>query len=251
MCFSATVSYSAAAVLVSTGVYAVQQARRLHPPYWMWALVPVFFGFQQAFEGRVWQVLDAGNANAVLPFTSAAVPFALGFHFFSHFLWLWWLPLCSYLVEPSQSSLSNKPGNIAKLRKWVIGGCAIFGAFAGTLVYSVMLFHPEWMSVAVREHSILYNFSVPDSSAIHIPITPVTLYGLIILVPLFLSSHRLIRIFGVLVVLSMALASVTYNAAFISVWCFFAALLSLYLVYMIRRLVRSQNHTGQADTTLM
>jgi len=224
MCFSASVSYSAAAVLVTTGLYAVQQARRLHPPYWMWALVPVFFGFQQAFEGRVWQALDAGNANA-------AVPFALGFHFFSHFLWLWWLPLCSYLVEPGQ------------IRKRIIGGCAIFGAFAGALVYSEMLFHPEWMSVAVREHSILYNFSVPDSSAIHIPITPVTLYGLIILVPLFLSSHRLIRIFGVLVVLSMALASAANNAAFISVWCFFAALLSLYLVFMIRHLVaESKSH---------
>jgi len=48
----------------------------------MWALIPVFFGLQQACEGRVWQELDAGNANAVLPF-------ALGFHFFSHFLWLW------------------------------------------------------------------------------------------------------------------------------------------------------------------
>lgn len=230
MCFSASVSYSAAAVLVTTGLYAVQQARRLQSPYWMWALVPVFFGFQQVFEGRVWQVLDAGNANAVLPFASAAVPFALGFHFFSHFLWLWWLPLCSYLVEPGQ------------IRKMVIGGWAIFGAFAGALVYSEMLFHPEWMSVAVREHSILYNFSVPDSSAIHLPITPVTLYGLIILVPLLLSSHRLIRIFGALVVLSMALASAANNAAFISVWCFFAALLSLYIVYMIRHLVRSQNH---------
>jgi len=73
MCFSASVSYSAAAVLVGTGVYAIQQARRLPPPYLMWALVPVLFGLQQAFEGRVWQELDAGNA-------SAAVPFALGFH---------------------------------------------------------------------------------------------------------------------------------------------------------------------------
>ena len=230
MCFSATVSYSAAVVLVSTGVYAVQQARRLSPPYLLWALIPVLFGVQQAFEGGVWQALTAGNANAV-------VPFALGFHFFSHFLWLWWLPLCSYLVEPDQTS------KIGKLRKRVIGGCAIFGAFAGALVYSVMLFHPEWMSVAVREHSIIYDFVVPYNitipyfSSIHIPITPVMLYGLTILVPLLSSSHRLIRIFGVLVALSMVLASAAYNEAFVSVWCFFAAVLSLYLVYMIRHLV--------------
>ena len=227
MCFSASVSYSAAAVLVSTGLYAVQQAKRLHPPYLMWALVPIFFGLQQAFEGRVWQELDAGNA-------SAAVPFALGFHFFSHFLWLWWLPLSSYLVEPG------------KIRKRVFGGCAIFGAFAGALVYSVMLFHPEWMSVAVREHSITYDFSFPYRSSIHLPITPAALYALTILVPLLFSSHRLIRIFGGLAILSSVLASAAYGYAYVSVWCFFAAMLSLYLVYMIRHLVAA----GQGGHTM-
>jgi hypothetical protein len=215
MCYSASVSYSAAAVLVTTGLYAVQQAGRLQTPYRMWALIPVFFGLQQAFEGMVWQALAAGDA---------AVPYALGFHFFSHFLWLWWFPLSCYLVEPG------------KLRSRVMAGCVAFGAFAGTLVYAVMLFHPEWMMVAVREHSIHYSFSVPYRSSIHLPITPAALYALTILVPLFVSSHRLIRIFGVLIALSALLASQVYSYAYVSVWCFFAALLSLYLVYMIRRL---------------
>jgi len=181
MCFSASVSYSAAAVLVGAGVYALQQARRLDRPYLMWALVPVFFGLQQAFEGRVWQELDAGDARA-------AVPFALGFHFFSHFLWLWWFPLSSYLVEPGQTS------KLGKLRKRVFGGCIIFGAFAGTLVFSVMLSHPEWMAVGMRVHSITYDFSVPYRSSIHLPVTPAALYALTILVPLLFSSHRLIRL---------------------------------------------------------
>jgi hypothetical protein len=218
MCFSATVSYSAAAVLIPTGLYAVQQARRSLPPYWTWGLIPVFFGLQQAFEGRVWQELDAGNVQA-------AVPFALGFHFFSHFLWLWWLGLSSYVVEP---------GNIRRL---VIGGCTVFGAFAGTLVFSVMLSHPEWMNIAIREHSIVYKFSVPYRDSIHLPITPAALYALTTLVPLLLSSHRLINIFGLLVALSSVLASTIYGYAYISVWCFFAALISLYLVYMVRSLV--------------
>jgi hypothetical protein len=221
MCFSASVSYSAATVLVGAGVYAVQQARRLPPPYLMWALVPVLFGLQQAFEGGVWQELDAGDAGA-------AVPFALGFHFFSHFLWLWWLPLGSYLVEP------GKTGMIGKIRKKVIGGCAMFGAFAGTLVYSVMLFNSEQMSVAVREHSITYDFSFPFRSSSYLPITPAALYALTILVPLLFSSHRLIRIFGWLTAISSVLASEIYGYAYVSVWCFCAAALSLYLVYMIR-----------------
>ncbi|MGA7595856.1 MAG: DUF6629 family protein [Gallionella sp.] len=228
MCFSATVSYSAAAVLVATGVYAVRQAGRLPPAYLMWALVPVFFGLQQAFEGRVWQVLDTGQAGA-------AVPYAMGFHFFSHFLWLWWLPLGSYLVEPVRN------GKFGALRKRVFAGCAMFGAFAGTLVYSVMIFHPEWMLVSVREHSIVYDFSVPYRSAIHLPVTPAVLYALTILVPLLFSSHRMIRIFGVLAALSSVVTSSVYGYAYVSVWCFFAAALSLYLAYMIRRFAAAQD----------
>lgn len=227
MCFSASVSYSAAALLVTAGVYAVQQARRLQPPYLMWALVPVLFGLQQAFEGRVWQQLDAGD-------TSAAVPFALGFHFFSHFLWLWWFPLSCYLVEPGHA------GRAGRIRRRIMGGCAGFGVFAGALVYSVMLFHPEWMTVAVRGQSILYEFSVPWRSSIHLPVTPAALYALTILVPLFISSHRLIKIFGGLVALSMMLASATYGYAYVSVWCLFAALLSLYLVFMIRHVATTE-----------
>jgi hypothetical protein len=234
MCFSASVSYSAAAVLVGTGVYAAQQARRLPPPYLMWALVPVLFGLQQAFEGRVWQELDAGDANA-------AVPYALGFHFFSHFLWLWWLPLGSYLVEPGPASMIGQISKTGKLRKRVIGGCAMFGAFAGTLVYSVMVFHPEWMSVAVREHSITYDFSFPFRSSSYLPITPAALYALTILVPLLFSSHRLIRIFGWLAAISSVLASEIYGYAYVSVWCFCAAVLSLYLVYMIRLVAGGQD----------
>jgi hypothetical protein len=234
MCFSASVSYSAAAVLVTTGVYAVQQARRLDRPYLMWALIPVFFGLQQAFEGRVWQELDAGDARA-------AVPFALGFHFFSHFLWLWWLPLGSYLVEPGQTS------KLEKLRKRVFGGCAMFGAFAGTLVFSVMLSHPEWMTVGMRVHSITYDFSVPYRSSIHLPITPAALCALTILVPLMFSSHRLIRIFGWLAALSSLLTSEAYGYAYISVWYFFAAVLSLYVVYMIRHLVAAGESKGVAS----
>ena len=221
MCFSATVSFGSAAVLVTTGAYAVRQTMRL-PPYWlMWALVPVFFGIQQGFEGLVWQQLETGNARA-------AVPYALGFHFFSHFLWLWWLGLSCYQVEPG------------KIRKRIMAGCAMLGAFSGTLVYTVMLLHSEWMSVSIRQFSILYTFSVPFRGPFHLPITPAALYALIVLVPLFASSRRLIVIFGVLLALSMELASEAYGYAYVSVWCFFAALLSLYLVFMIQYFVNKR-----------
>jgi len=216
MCFSATASFSAAAVLVGAGIYALYQARNLTPAWWkLWAVVPVAFGVQQGFEGLVWQALDTGEPER-------AVPFAIGFHFFSHFLWLWLFPLASYLLEPGP------------VRKRIFGGCAVFGAFAGSLVLSAVVLHPEWMTVGIKGHSIIYKFHVPYKSPIHLPIRPALLYGLTILVPLLCSSHGQIRVFGCLATAASVLASQVYQYAFVSVWCFFTAVLSLYIVYMVR-----------------
>lgn len=216
MCFSASVSYGAAAVLITTGLYSVNQARRLHTSYRVMAVVPLLFGVQQAFEGRVWQLLDAGEVGST-------VPFALGFLFFSHFLWLWWIPLTSCLVERK------------RIRKRVFLGITLFGGVAGGLVYGTLLFNAGWLSVGVEGHSIVYDVASPYRGPISIGIPPSALYALIILVPLLFSSQRHFRIFGGLVAVSIVAASVFYGYAFVSVWCFFAAVLSLYLVVMLRR----------------
>ncbi len=217
MCFSATISYSAAVILVATGAYAILPASRIGRRYRMLALVPLFFGIQQGFEGAVWQLIDAGDPDA-------ARPYALGFHFFSHFLWLWWLPLASSLVEPG------------KIRKRLFLAVAIFGFLAGGMVYLTLLVNASWLSVAVENHHLVYEVSSPYRGPFSLGIPPSALYGLIILIPLLFSSYRHIRIFGVLVTTSMVLVSLVYGYAFVSVWCFFAAALSLYLVFMSRRL---------------
>jgi hypothetical protein len=121
------------------------------------------------------------------------------------------------------------------VRKRVFLGFVIFGAFAGGVVYSSMLLHPDWMSVGVSQNSIIYEFSVPYRVPFSIPLPASVLYSFIVLVPLLFSSYRHLRTFGVLVGLSMVLAMAAYDYAIVSVWCFFAAVLSLYLVYMIRR----------------
>lgn len=215
MCISAAVSYGSAAVLATTGLYALHRARGQAPRYLAWALVPLFFAIQQAFEGRVWQLVEAGEARA-------AVPLALGFLFFSHFLWLWWIPLASYRVEP------------ASLRRRLFLALGLFGLLAGGLVYFTLLFHPEWLAVLVRGQSIKYDVTSPYRGSISLGIRPSVLYALIVLVPLLFSSLRHLRIFGVMVAGSMLLASELYGHAYVSVWCFFAAVLSLYVLVMIR-----------------
>ena len=47
----------------------------------------------------------------------------------------------------------------------------------------------------------------------------------------FFSSHKLINIFGVLALLLFMVAYWFYTVAFFSVWCFFAAILSV-VIYL-------------------
>ncbi len=182
----------------------------------MLALVPLFFGIQQGVEGLVWQALNGGH-------TDKAVPYAIAFHFFSHFLWLWWLPLCSFLAEYNN------------VRKKLFAVHTLVGLSLGALAYSQLLLNHEWMEVGIQYYSITYDITVPPNDYINIPIPASVIYGLIILVPLLFSSHRHLRIFGALVTTSMVFASLVYGYALVSVWCFFAAVLSLYLAYVLRR----------------
>ena len=68
-----------------------------------------------------------------------------------------------------------------------------------------------------------------------------TLYLMSITFSLSLSTHRTVNAFGVMALLSFAAAYVFYATWFISVWCFFAALLSavVYLHFVMEKPGRS------------
>jgi hypothetical protein len=60
------------------------------------------------------------------------------------------------------------------------------------------------------------------------------LYLLLIAVPLLLVPSRGIQLFGTSLALSSLLAYGWWQQAFSSVWCFFSALLSLQLLWILR-----------------
>ena len=70
-----------------------------------------------------------------------------------------------------------------------------------------------------------------------------TLYLLSTTLSPFLSTYRTVKFFGVLLLLSFAAAYALYATWFISVWCFFAALLSL-IVYL-HFVLRNADHSTQ------
>jgi len=214
MCFSASVSFGAAALLVPAGAYSLWLAKDTARPFWMIAIVPLMFGIQQGIEGGVW--LAIGSSSSLETHTRA-----LMFLLFSHYLWLLWIPFSSSRLENDSR------------RKKAFTALALLGGLGGSSIYLPLLLFPGWLTVEAAQHSIVYTVNMPHD--IYLP-TGVdrALYGAIVLLPLLLSSHRHLQVFGVLVTLSMLLSAEVFNYAFVSVWCFFAALLSIYIITMMR-----------------
>lgn len=216
MCFSASVSYTAAALLVPAGVYGIRQSARTHEPYWMIALIPLLFGIQQGLEGGIWQSLS-GDSD------SRRHWLALGFLFFSHFFWLWWVPLSSSRVESDP------------VRRRMFLFMAVIGILGGSVLYIPLLINPEWLAVSVKQHSIVYTVKMLHDAYLPSGLDR-SLYALIVLVPLIYSSHQHLRLFGGLVAMSLLFSVMIYEYAFVSVWCFFAAILSVSILRMMAKL---------------
>jgi len=74
------------------------------------------------------------------------------------------------------------------------------------------------------------------------------IYGLVTIAPLFISSVRRVSVFGILIIISFIITGFLYKEYLTSVWCFFAALISAVVYYIIRE---SQEESGITNLRLM
>jgi len=214
MCFSAEASFAAAAILLPAGAIGVQRAYRTDRRYLPFAALPLFFGLQQLFEGLVW----TGNA---LSSESMVQRFSLAYMFFSWLAWPVWVPLSTYFLEPCG-------------RRYVYLIFAIMGGMLGAMQYLPYFAHEGWLVTKFLPHAISYQGTVLFDFLMRRELTN-ALYFFVIVAPLLTSSNRHAQIFGILI---SAVATATYlffQFAYISVFCFGGALMSLYIVYVVFR----------------
>ena len=198
MCFSATASFSAGAFLLGLGTLTLKAARR--PRELAFAAIPLLFAIQQLSEGVIWLTFryEAPLLNTVMTQL---------YSFFSHVLWPVYVPIVVLLIEP--------PGRCRQaLLVFVAAGVAV-GAY---LLYFMIAF--PIVSRPIGQH---IEYVSPHFFAAVV----MTLYLLSTTVSPMLSTHRMVVVFGVLALLSFAVAYFFYTTWFISVWCFFAAILSV------------------------
>jgi hypothetical protein len=212
MCFSAPMSFAASALLLPAGFYALRLAYQQNTRYIPLASIPVAFAIQQACEGLVWLGL---GTDSLIEMNLGA----FGFLAFAYWFWLFWSPCSVALLEANPNVRS------------LCWGFGILGFIYGGLLYVPMLIQPQWLSVHVVHHSIQY-----DTRLIFDPWFSQQfdrlLYALIILIPFSLASNRSLKLFGAAIAVSAIVTHLLLYQVFVSVWCFFAAILSLWLVFI-------------------
>lgn len=175
-------------------------ARRIQKPREIaFALIPTLFAFQQWMEGMLW-----------LSFLEDAQPFHFtltqAYSLFSQVVWPVYIPVSVLLLEP------------VPWRRKMLYAITLAGAAVSAFLLYYLVQRP--VTSQVNGHHIQYIFPHFHTFAAS------RLYLLGACIAPLVSSHRYVRIFGVLITASLAITYFFYNAWLISVWCFFAALLS-------------------------
>ena len=202
MCFSAPASFIAGTALSAIGVAALRKTKaRSEVPF---AMIPLLFGIQQLTEGVIWLTFsyDAPLLKQTMTYLYSG---------FSHVLWPIYVPFAMGMMEA------------VRWRKKVIFAFMIPGTAVSLYLLYFMVATP--MVAEVVGSHIVY-----DSP--HFYLIPVMIFYLAATcVGCFFSSHGFVKLFGGLMLLSFVAAYIVHVMALVSIWCFFAAILSL-LIYI-------------------
>ena len=208
MCFSATASFVASGMIGAVGLATLGHVRQ--PQALLFAAVPLLFALHQFTEGLVWLGLN----GRIGPVALEHVTFL--FMLYAQGILPFLMPLAVLLMEP--------PGR----RRRAIIGLAVIGALVCEwMIYGLIAFESH---SSIEHHSIAYRNPFTGNLGISL------LYILATCGALVLSSHRVVRWYGVLNVIGLAGAQVVKAYAFASVWCFYAATLSVVTYWHFRRM---------------
>lgn len=211
MCFSAPASFTAAAALGGVSVYTKKQAKK-NPALRYIASIPMLFAVQQATEGFLW--LSFGYERLQLFFTFMFLLFALA-------IWPTYIPYAAFSVEKNP------------WRRQAIKGLGAIGMITAGILLFYAYKTPAAASAAAGH--IDYTLGLPH---------PYILAGMYIAATCFslmLSQHLRLRVFGIAALASLTLAAHIYFNFFASVWCFFAAVLSLMIPWVMRGIPTPKN----------
>ena len=212
MCFSATASFVACGATGAVGLVTIVRARGANElPL---AAIPLLFSAQQGVEGLLWLTLP------IAPGDPASSLLTNLFLLIAAVFWPVFGPFAVLLIEPEA------------FRRRLMGGCLAAGA--GVAGYTLWHGLSSLPTASIVDGHIVYSGEPGLSYAI------VFLYLMATGMAPLLSSRRIVSLFGAMVMLGTFVTYAFYWEAFISVWCFFAALGSAVILAHFERARRIQ-----------
>jgi hypothetical protein len=205
MCFSAGASFGASAFLFGAGIVAVKRtdSRAMLP----FATIPILFGVQQFAEGILW--LTFLNRD-LAPWHDASIYFFL---LFAQVIWPLWVPFAIWMMEPDPTR-----------RKILSYFMLLGGAFSAYLVYCLFAYQ---VSAVIEGGHIKYYLYFPNMELRR------SLYFFVTLIPFFISSLRFMKLSGGAFLAALLISYYFFLGFVISVWCFFAAVLSVLILFVV------------------
>lgn len=215
MCFSAEASFAGGIVISAIGIATVKKVH--DPSQLVFACIPLFFGIQQIVEGFLWLTLPHQEYHNVQKIGTYL------FLIMADVLWPVMIPLAVLLMEKN-------------IRKKKILRILIVLGFSLSSYYVYCLFFLN-VTPKIMGYHIQYDTDFPESLAI----PAFVIYLIVTITPLFVSSINRTYLLGILMFLSCLGTAIFFVQFITSVWCFFAALISGVIFWILRDSKRAFN----------
>lgn len=206
MCFSSAASFGASGVLLVMGTAAI--VKSTNPRQLPFAVIPVIFAVQQFTEGFLWLFLKGDFQGFQNTFTHVYL-------FFAEVLWPIWIPIAFLLLE------ENNPKRI--FQKILVG----VGFVVGVYLAFCLLTYDVKAEISGRHITYVLDYPKPLHGLGGL------FYGLATIFPAFLSGIKRMKLFGFLAVVSYLFSTFYFQHAVISVWCYFAAMISICVYFLL------------------
>jgi hypothetical protein len=207
MCFSATASFGASLLLATIGTISIVKAKT--SSFKVLAIIPFIFSIQQLAEGFVWLSLTKEG------YAFWKVPCMYTFLFFAQIAW----PICISL----SIMLLEKNENRKKIFRFLFyGGVLLSSVLAYTLYYYST-------DVKVIGNHLMYSVDTPETFKTFTNL----IYFSTALLPPFLSTIKKVWVIGIILIVSFVIAKIFYVDYIISIWCYFATLISVIILWVI------------------
>lgn len=220
MCFSAEASFSASIVLGVVGVIAVRKVK--DPSQLAFASIPFLFSFQQLCEGVLWVALSNKEYAFLQPVTTYL------FLIFAQVVWPTWVPLSILMIE--------KEPKRKKTLFIILGIGTLLSAY---LTYCFIFYD---LHAEISNHHIKYNLEFPHTDNL-LWLTAI-FYFIPTVISTIISSVKRMQILGMIILLSCVITRLFTLQYFISIWCFFAAVISAMVLFIMIRLQKSTKWSG-------